>query len=156
MNIKTILGATAVAVAGSAFLGKGQYDKYKNVADQMDFQLKNVKDIKFSNGNALMKVDVELINPTPTAVNIPGKQITIRDIHFYSKTWTKLGTANVNISEIALPANGSRLITNIPVTISLANIGKNFSEIWDIMIDTSTLEISADLEAFGKSFTVNS
>ncbi|MDT0643683.1 hypothetical protein RM553_12645 [Zunongwangia sp. F363] len=153
MNIKTILSLGALAATGAIYFGKGKYDEYSAVAKQMQFNLKNVKIHNPLQGT--LRVDVEIVNPTPTAVNVPGKLITIRNIHFYTLSGQLLGTANANINDISLPANASRLIQNIPVQLSMKNIGNSFSEVLDIAQDKNKLQIAADIEAFGKSFTVN-
>ncbi|MDT0689382.1 hypothetical protein RM549_06265 [Salegentibacter sp. F188] len=153
MNIKTILSVGALAITGFSYFGKGKYDEYREVADRMEFNLKNVKIHNPLQGT--LKVNVEIVNPTATAVTVPGNLITIKNIHFYTLSGKKLGTAKANISDISLPANSSREIQNIPVQLSLANIGNSFSEVLEIAQDTDKLKISADIQAFGKSFTVN-
>lgn len=155
MGIKTILGVGALAIGGFAYFGKGKYDNYKNVLGSLQFNLKSVKNVNLSGGNVLFNVDMELVNPTSTAIDVPGQQIVVKKLHFYSANGNYLGVATPNISNISMPANGTRLITNIPVKLSLATVGNSFSEILDIIGNTKLLQIKADLEAFGKSFTVN-
>ncbi len=154
MNIKLILGAAALAVGGSLYFGKGKYDKYNTVLENLEFNLKNLKKINLFSGNITFEVDIELINPTNIAVDIPGNQILLKNLHFYAPSGTYLGVANPNVSNIQMPANGSRIITNIPVSLSLATIGRSFTEILGIVSNPDTLQIKADLDAFGKSFTV--
>jgi hypothetical protein len=153
MNIKTILSVGALAATGAMYFGKGKYDEYREVADRMEFSLKKVKVHNVLQGT--LKVDVEIVNPTATAIEVPGNLITVRRIHFFSLSGQKLGTATTDISDLALPANGSRRITNIPVQLSLSTIGSNLSAVLEIAQDTDKLKIAADIEAFGKSFTVN-
>ncbi|MGB7841142.1 MAG: hypothetical protein WBL21_00015 [Salinimicrobium sp.] len=155
MKIKTILSLGALAATGVAYFGNGKFSKYQQVIKQLTFKLKNARNISFSGGNVQLKVDVEMINPTPTAIDVPGKLITIQNIHFFSLQGNNLGTATPNLSEISLPANGTRLVTNIPVTIPLSAIGNNITEIISILSDTSRLKITADIQAFGKQFTIN-
>ena len=155
MNIKTILSLGALAATCAMYFGKGKFDKYREVADRLSLRLKNVGSINFSGGNVLLKVDVELINPTATAINVPGEQITIKNIHFFTLTGQQLGTATPNLSDINLPAQATRTISNIPVTLPISAIGDNISEILSILSDTSRLKITADIEAFGKQFTIN-
>lgn len=155
MNIKTILGVAAVAVGGSLYFGKNKYDGYQQVLQNLEINLKGIKGVKFSGGSIIFNCDVEILNPTNVAVNVPGKQLVVKNLHFYTPKGVYLGVANPNVSEISLPANGKRLITNIPVTLSLSSIGNSLSEILDIVSNTDLLQITADLEAFGKSFTVN-
>lgn len=155
MNIKTILSLGALAATGAIYFGKNKYDEYSGVIDNLKFNLKKVHNIGFSSGNVTLKADVELINPTATAITVPGNRITVKNLHFYSLSGNKLGVANPNISDISLPANGRREIQNIPVILDLSSITGNFSEILDIASNTENLKIQAEIEAFGKSFTLN-
>ena len=150
-----MLSLGALAATGIAYFGKDKLSQYQQVIDKLSFKLRNARNISFSGGNVQLKVDVEMINPTPTAINVPGKLITIRNINFYSLQGNMLGTAMPNLSDISLPANGKRLVTNIPVSLPLSAIGNNISEILSILSDTSRLKITADIEAFGKQFTIN-
>lgn len=155
MNIKSILAVAAVAVGSSIFFGKNKYDQYSQVLNNLQFKLKNLKNISFNGGKVVFDVDIELINPTPVAIDIPGEKLVVKKLHFYTNTGKPLGIALPNLSNIEMPANGSRTITNIPVKLSLAEIGNSFSEILNIVLDPKQLKISADLQAFGKSFSVN-
>jgi len=155
MNIKTLLSLGALAATGAIYFGKDKYDEYSGVIENLKFNLKNVHNLGFSGGNVTLKADVELINPTATAVTIPGKRITVKNLHFYSLSGKKLGVASPNISDISLPANGSREITNVPVVLDLSSITGNFGEVMEIVSNTNNLKIQAEIEAFGKSFTLN-
>lgn len=155
MNIKTLLSLGALAATGAIYFGKDKYDEYSGVMENLSFNLKKVKNIGFSGGNVTLKADVELINPTATAITVPGKLITVKNLHFYSLSGKKLGVANPNISDISLPANDKREIQNVPVVLDLSSITGNFNEILEIASNTDNLEIQAEIEAFGKSFTLN-
>ena len=156
MNIKTILSVAAVAVGGSLILGGKKFRGYKNVIDNLEFNIKDVKGVKLQGSEVVFDVDVEIVNPTSTAVNVPGDLIVVRNLHFFTPSGTKIGVATPNVSNIAMPANGSRTITGIPARVSLTSVGKSFSEVLDVVLDPQKLKVAADLEAFGKSFTVNS
>lgn len=155
MNLKTILTVSAVAMGSTLLFGGKKATNYMKVADNLQFGLKSVNGIDLKDRNIVFKADVELINPTEISIDIPGNNLVVKNIHFFTQSGVKLGTANVNVSEITLPANGSRVITNIPVVLSMDAIGASFSEILSIVSDPKQLNIEAELEVFGKSFTVN-
>jgi len=153
--IKTVLSLGALAATGIAVFSKDKYGKYKNVINNLQFKIEKIKRVSFQNG-VTFDVDIKVSNPTSTAIDIPGEQLVIRTIHFFAKNGNKLGIATPNISNIQLPANGERLITNIPVQLSLSQIGENFSEILDIASNPENIILSLDVEAFGQAFTINS
>lgn len=155
MNIKTILGVAAVAVAGSAFFGKEKISDLTSLKDQLQFKILNLKNIKFSNGQVIFDVDIKIVNPTSIAIDIPGKSLLLKTLHFFSPSGQKLAVSNANVSDITLPANGSRTITDVPTVVSLVTVGNSFNEVLDIVSDPKNLKIVADIEIFGKSFTVN-
>jgi len=153
--IKTVLSLGALAATGIAVFSKGKYGEYKNVINSLQFKIEKIKKVSFQNG-VTFDVDINIINPTNTAIDVPGKQLVIKSIQFFAKNGNKLGVAQPNLSNIQLPANGSRLITNIPVQLSLSEIGENFSEILDIASNPKNIILSLEVEAFGQAFTINS
>lgn len=155
MNIKAVLGVAALAVGGSIYLGKNKYDSYRSVLENMEINLKKVTGLKISGDNVFFNVDIELVNPTDISVNVPGNKLVVKNLHFFSPKGVKLGIASPNISNISLPANGSRMITNIPVALSLKTIGSSLNEIIEVALNPDLLQTTADLEAFGKSFSVS-
>jgi hypothetical protein len=154
MRSKLILTAAAIAAGGFLYFGKGKYDNYAKVFTGLKFKIKSIKKINMSSGIIGFDIDIEILNPSPTSLDVPGKQILLKKIHFYSKSGAYLGVAVPNISDISIPANGSRLITNIPVKVSLKTIGESFTEILGIVSNPNNLHITADIEAFGNQFTV--
>lgn len=154
MNIKTILGVGALAATGMAVFGKNKVSAYKNVLDRLQITITKIKEVSF-NQEINFKVDIVIKNPTATAINVPGNLLTIKTLYFYSQNGKLLGKAYPNISKIALPANSAQPISNIPVSLSLADIGNNLAEILDIATNKDLLKIVAEIEAFGQSFTVN-
>lgn len=154
MNIKALLSVGALAATGVLVFGKNKIGEYQNVLENLEFEVDKLKNISLKNGVSFI-IDLKVINPTNTAIDIPGKQLVIKTIHFYAKNGNKLGIAQPNISDIVLPANGSRLIINIPVQLSLSQIGENLSEVIDIATNPDKLILGVDIEAFGKQFTLN-
>lgn len=156
IGIKTILTVAGVAAAGSLLFGKNKIDGYRNVLEQMQFKIKSVKGIKLISGNVVFNVDLQLTNPTNIPINVPGNKLVVKTLHFFTPSGKKLGVANPYISDIDMPANGSRIITNVPATISLDAVGSSFSEVLSVVLDPAKLKVTADLEAFDRSFSVKS
>ena len=156
MNIKAILMASAVAVGGSIFFANKKYRNYSEVLDKFEFNMKGVKNIKIIGSTIGFDVDIELVNPTNIAVDIPGDKLTVKTLHFITPSGKKIAEAHPNVSEISLPANGSRLLTNIPTVVDLIAIGSSFSETLALVLDPDKLVTAADMVLFGQSFTVTS
>jgi hypothetical protein len=154
MRSKLIITAAAIAAGGFLYFGKDKYDNYAKVFTGLKFKIKSVKNISMSSGIVGFDTDIEIQNPSPISLEVPGKQILLNKIHFYSKSGAYLGVAVPNISDISIPASSSRLITNIPVKVSLKTIGESFTEILGVVSDPKRLHITADIEAFGNKFTV--
>ncbi len=154
MNIKALLSVGALAATGVLVFGKNKIGEYQNVMDNLQFEVDKIKNVSLKNGISFL-INLKIINPTNTAINVPGKQLVIKTIHFYAKNGNKLGIAQPNISDIVLPANGSRLIITVPGQLSLSQIGENLSEILDIATNPDNLILGVDVEAFGKQFTIN-
>lgn len=155
MNVKTILLVSAAAVGSSIYFGNKKAGRYMAVLERMEVNPKGVKNFKLQGSALMFDIDVELVNPTNIAVNIPGNLITVKNLHFFTASGRKLGTASPNVSKISLPANGSRLITNIPAVFDLKAIGSSFSEAVEIALSPEAMLIATDVQAFGQSFTVN-
>lgn len=154
MNIKTLLMVSAAAVGGSLLIGGRKVGQYKDVLSSLQFNVKNVSGIKFQSGNVVFNTDVEIVNPTNTAIDIPGNLLTVKTIHFFTPSNNKIGIAHPNVSNIQLPANGRKILTNVPTTVDLAMVGKSFSEVIALVTDPKKLIVSTDVEVFGQSFTV--
>ncbi len=155
MTIKTILLVSAAAIGGSMYLGNKKISGYKAVLDKMEVNPKGVRNFKLQGSKLAFNIDVELVNPTNIAVNVPGNLVTVKNLHFFTASGKRLGMATPNVSQIAIPANGSRLLTNIPALFDLKAIGASFSEAVEIALSPDTMLVTTDIEAFGTSFTVN-
>lgn len=154
MKIKTLLSLGALATTGLIVFSKNKYGEYRHLLNSLQLEIEGIKDITFKGGISF-KIDIQVSNPTNTAIDIPGNQLVIKNLHFYTLSGKKIGMAHPNISNINLPARSFRLLTNIPVSLSLIEIGNNFDEILAIVGNKNNLKIAADIEAFGKEFTLN-
>ena len=156
MNTKAILLASAVAVGSTYIFGNRKYRNYSEVLEKIEYNMKGVKNIKIIGSTIGFDVDIELVNPTNIAVDVPGNRLTVKTLHFFTPSGKKIAEAHPNVSEISMPANGSRIITNIPTVVDLVAISGSFAETLSVVLDTDKLVTAADLVLFGKSFTVTS
>lgn len=155
MKIGTIIGVAATALTVAGYFGKKKITDITSLKDKIQFQIAAFRNVKFQNGKVVLDVDVTVINPTDIALDVPGNNLVLKTLHFFSKSGVKLGDANANTSDLALPAKSSRLVTNVPVMIDLNAVGNSFSEVLDIVSDPANMKIVADVEIFGQSFTIN-
>ncbi|WP_417885346.1 hypothetical protein [Zunongwangia sp.] len=155
MAFKNLLTIGGIALAASWYFGK---DKIKNLAQSVqgiDFNLKSLHNLNFDgNGGATLKADVEIVNPSPIDLSIPGNLINIKQIDFFTKSGKRLGTAYTNLNNITIPANGTKTLQNIPVQIAISQAFSNINEILDIAGNTGNLKIVPTVQAFGKEFTI--
>ncbi len=156
MNTKAILLASAVAVGSTYIFGNRKYRNYSEVLEKIEYNMKGVKNIKIIGSTIGFDVDIELVNPTNIAIDVPGNRLTVKTLYFFTPSGKKIAEAHPNVSEISMPANGSRIITNIPTVVDLVAISGSFAETLAVVLDPDKLVTAADLELFGQSFTVTS
>ncbi len=154
MNIKTLLTVGAVAFGGSLLMGGRKVASYQSVIDNMQVNVKGIRNIDFKNGQILFNLDAEVVNPTNIAINVPGNSLTIKNLHFSTLSGAKLGIAHPNYSNLKIPANSSIIVPNIPARFSLVTMSQSFGEVFAILSDPQKLVVETDLELFGKTFTV--
>lgn len=159
MNLKTILQVAAVAAGGSIIFGGSKIqDKlhdYEYMANNLRVDIAGIKSISIRSGKLAFKLDIQITNPTDVAFDIPGRMLSVDRVRFATPTGKPLGLVDLHLDDFAVPKNGHRLITNIPVEISLAAIGDNLGEVLDIVEDTSKLRTSIDISVLGRSFTID-
>ena len=144
-----------IAAGAAYYFGKDKVKGYSQALENLDFNLKAVKNISFDGiGGMSLKADVEVVNASNLNLSVPGNLITIKKIQFYTKTGKLIGTANTNLSNIAIPRNGTQLIQNIPVQVPISQALGSITDILDIMENTANLQISTTVEVFGKEFII--
>ena len=144
-----------IAAGAAYYFGKDKVKGYSQALENLSFNLKSVKNINFDGlGGLSLKADVQIVNPSNLDLSIPGSMINIQQIEFFTKSGQLLGTANTNINNIAISAQGTKLLQNIPVQIPISQALGNISELLDIVGDSSNLNIATTIEIFGKQFTL--
>ena len=156
MKSKTILLLSAAAIGGSLFFLKSKLDQYLQVVKNLQFKIKDVQVniVDVQGEQIIFTADVELFNPTNISIEVPGEKIILRKMHFKSSSGKYLGTAVPNLSNLDMPANGTRLITNIPASAPFSAIGVSISELAGLAANPENLNITTEVEVFGKIITI--
>jgi hypothetical protein len=152
MKAKTVLLGIGVAVAGLALVGWQKAKNLKDTFDMMSLVPVGIRKVDFiSLTTTKLNVDIRLVNPTTQAFSINGVVATLKRLVVYYKG-KYLGSADLNISAIDVPANGTALIKDIPVTV------ENLAAITVLLdlgnIDMKNLQITATIEALGSEYQI--
>ncbi|KIA99231.1 hypothetical protein OA93_06275 [Flavobacterium sp. KMS] len=119
---KIVIGAGILAVAGYFYLEQ----RVKKIIEQ--FQFVKIYPVAFKKLDAkwndakpfvTFNLDLKLVNPTAQNFSAQITAVTLKRILFYDKKNMLLGTANVNVKGINIPANSSIVIPNVPVQMDL-------------------------------------
>jgi hypothetical protein len=125
MSISTIakigVGIGVVAIAINLFKNKAQ----KLVSQFGDISIipigfKNFNG-KWNNGkpNVSFNIDLNFINPTPTAFSADGVILTLKKLAFYDKNGVYIGETELNMSSLSIPAKSSTIVRNVPISLDL-------------------------------------
>lgn len=151
---KILLIGALLGGAGLIYSGRNKAGELNSLKNNLQVDLKKTKLKSFSGGNIDLSVDVEITNPTAAGFDIPSNLVTIKALKFYTKTKKYLGVADTNITNLSIPANSTRVVTDIPVTIPIMSLANSLSEVLDIISDSKNLVVTADVNALGFDFTV--
>jgi hypothetical protein len=154
LKTKIILSALALGATGLVLFGNRQVSGMNHIIQNLKTDIKKIRLKGVTGNNVRLSVDVDLINATSSSLNVPGKLVTVKTLRFFSPSGKYLGVADINLSNISIEANGVKTLQDIPVVISLRDITSSLPEILDIIKDSSTLVVKADVNAFGMDFTV--
>lgn len=98
----------------------GQYGIPRNIEIHAPFS---------ADGYIRFTTDVALKNNSEEDFNLSGNIIATLTRLAFIYEGTTIGSANVNITEISVPAYGEKIIPNIPVEVSAKNLFSNISNI---------------------------
>ncbi|WDO13049.1 hypothetical protein MH928_17220 [Flavobacterium sp. WW92] len=152
MKTKTILIGLGVAVVGLAILGAAKVKNLADIFDKMSIKPVGIRKISFLNlSSTKFNLDVRLVNPTNQAFSVNGVVATLTRLVIYYKG-KYLAEADLNISEIEVPANGSVVISDIPVTadnLAALEVLFDFGN-----LNMKNLEITATVSALGIEYQI--
>lgn len=140
-----------IGVAGISYLAYKTYTKAKAIYD-LDISLHGLKNIRFGLVTSKVDIDIKLINKSKTDINISsGSLALIKRITLYSAKGTLIGHSDPGDVSFNIPAGGTQIIRNIPVTINSAYVIEalgNLPAVGDI-------SITVDVQIGGKTITIN-
>jgi hypothetical protein len=115
------IGIGIVAVAISLFKKKAQQvvSQFGDIAI-VPIGFKNFNG-KWNNGkpNVSFNLDLNFINPTPTAFSVDSVVLVLKKLVFYDQNGIYIGETNLNMSSLNIPAKSSTTVRNIPVSLDL-------------------------------------
>jgi hypothetical protein len=118
---KAVIGIGIVAVAVNFYKNKAQkaMSQFQDIAI-IPVGLKNF-DAKWNNGKPVVKfnIDLNFINPTPTAFNIDGIIMTLKKIVFYDQNDKYIGETVLDMTYLNIPAKSSTTVKNIPIAMDV-------------------------------------
>lgn len=129
MGWKTIAALTLVgATIGTIYV--------KNKAERITKQFENIqilpdglRDLKFkwNNGFPILdfKVDFKFINPQPEPFELNGWIAKLKRIIIYDNQGKALGVSTPNLSQLIVPGNGTKTLSNVPFTVDAKLLLKN-------------------------------
>ena len=115
------IGIGLVAVAISLFKNKAQQvvSQFSEISI-IPIGLKNFNG-KWNNGkpNVSFSLDLNFINPTPTAFSVDGVVLTLKKLVFYDQNGIYIGETNLNMSSLSIAAKSSTAVRNVPISLDL-------------------------------------
>ena len=153
MNLKKVLIASGIALAGMAFLGYQKVQNLKSVFDRMTIRPSGLSNIKVIGLSTLrFDLSIKITNPTNEAFSVSGISLaTFKRIMVYRKG-EYLGMATINLGEIEIPAGQTIEIKNVPFEAATINVLKNLLTIESLSIDQLTMV--AVVEVLGTEYTI--
>jgi hypothetical protein len=115
------IGIGIVAIAVNLFKNKAQQlvSQFGDIAI-IPIGFKNFSG-KWNNGkpNVSFNIDLNFINPTPTAFSADGVILTLKKLMFYDQNGIYLGETTLNMSSLNIPAKSSTTVRNVPISLDL-------------------------------------
>ncbi|PWA09510.1 hypothetical protein [Flavobacterium laiguense] len=115
------IGLGLVVVAISLFKNKAQQvvSQFSEIAI-IPIGVKNFNG-KWNNGkpNVSFNIDLNFINPTPTAFSVDGVVLTLKKLVFYDQNGIYIGETNLNMSSLSIAAKSSTAVRNVPISLDL-------------------------------------
>ncbi|PKH51430.1 hypothetical protein CXF68_12385 [Tenacibaculum sp. Bg11-29] len=148
MKKKLIIGL----IAGAGIYAAVKYQKVKESLNELSIKISGISNLKASFTQIRFNLSFVIHNPTNTHIGINTyKLLSLKQIKFYNKTNNAyLGTANVNFSNIQIPAKQTLEIKEVPTALPVKNILSNLA-LFKGNIEENLL-IKLQFESLGKQF----
>ncbi len=152
--MKKLLGLAAI-LGAVYYFGKNKAKDFKVFYKNLKISLLGLSNIGWKNGKITLDVSLKFANNSDVDFSLStGGALTLNRIFFYSKAGEKLGVANLNMSHIEIPANGSLILKNIPATVPITEIEDFFGTALSIFSNIDNLKIKLEITALGKTSIV--
>ncbi|AXG72932.1 hypothetical protein DVK85_01270 [Flavobacterium arcticum] len=152
MKTKNVLIVTGFLLTGIALVAYEKIKKMQAVFDRMSIQPSGLSNLKFGLKTISFKLGLKINNPTNQGFYVSGGSlVTLKKVDIYFKNQF-LGTANVNVTSIAIPEHSSIEITGIPISMLTQNVLGNV--IGNQNLDFNELTIIATLSVLGNEYIV--
>jgi hypothetical protein len=148
-------------IAGIAAVGIGVYwwktdyvRRITKVFSNMRVYVSNIKNLQFTGTNTVaVTLSFILENPTNEGFTVTGANVAkLKSLMVYYDG-NYLGTANLGLTELQIPAQTTIQITDVPFTISAQGI---YQTIAAGQFTTEHLTIKAIVNVLGKDYTIES
>lgn len=159
MSAKSIvIGLVITAVAG--------YFLLKERAKKLTSQFSNIKiipvgfknlDGRWNNEKPFISfnIDLQFINPTFNNFEADGVVVTLKKLLFYDKNNKLIGSSNINLSALKIPANSSTIVPNVPIVLDVQTTLINiFNMINAGSFNTKNITTSAIIEVLGVEYKI--
>lgn len=152
MKAKYLLFAAAALVGISALGAKKGFD-LNEIIPQLQTTLKTIRKVNFSGSGINVVIDVTIKNPTNKALNFASAgAVTVKKLLVYDRNNNLVATAEPNINALSIPAGGSIVLENIPLSTNYGNILDTILGGFSTNPDDYT--VVAEIGALGSSITV--
>jgi hypothetical protein len=122
MNKKYWIFGGLSLLALSTYAGKKSYDAF-SVLGKLETKLQAIKGLSVTNTGIRMKLDIALINPTNTPLNVnTGGTLTVREIKVFDLNGQEVATARPNINRINIVPGGTYILEDVPVETKYGTI----------------------------------
>ena len=148
MKTKIVLGL----LTGVAIYSTVKYQKIKSSIKKLNIKISRIKSLKVTWDKIEFDLTFSIHNQTAQSIGVNSyKLLKLTQIEFYSKAnHSFLGTSNMNITNIQIPANGVIEIKDVPTSLPLQNLLSNL-ELFKENIQENLI-IKLQFESLGKQF----
>jgi len=150
--LKKALWIGGGALVISSIMGFQKFNKVKAIFDAMEIVPDAISKINVSLQLLRFNLNVKLINNSADDLFVSGASVAqLKKIDIYFKN-VYLATANVSLTEVAIPGRNSLVIKNIPVEVSTGTALANASSFFNPKL--SDFQIVGIVEAMGSTYEV--
>lgn len=152
MKLKHILIASGLFIGAAAAFG---YQKVKNlqaIFDKMSIKPVDISGLNVGAVRIKFKLDIKIVNPTNEYFSVSGASVARLKTLSIFRNGDYLGTANLDLEEIDIPANSYKLLKYVPFEVDTLNLVTNIFSM--ASVDISQLTIVATVDVLGTEYII--